>query len=104
MFRWPDDSSAGNRKYFVLSSAAQSRRHRGRPDRGGVLVCVVLPLSSVPFPGSVPQRLHLRRDSERLRVCPQSEAVLRGPQALRRGLSGLAVWHKLTRALPDLAK
>jgi len=47
------------------------------------------------FPGSLPQRLRLRRDSERLRVCPQSEAVLRGPQALKRGLSALAVWHEV---------
>jgi acetyl esterase/lipase len=44
-----DDSRAGNRKYFALPSAAQSRRHRGRADRGGVLVCVVLPLSPVLF-------------------------------------------------------
>src|SRR5215510_6577984 len=44
-----DDSWAGNRKYFALPSAAQSRRHRGRADRGGVLVCVVLPLSLVLF-------------------------------------------------------
>src|SRR5258707_14302278 len=35
-----DDSWAGNRKYFAPPSAAQSRRHRGRPDRGGVLACV----------------------------------------------------------------
>ena len=48
--------------------------------------------------------MNIGRDSERLRVCPQSEAVLRGPQALKRGLSALAVWHELTRALPDLAK
>ena len=46
-----DDSWAGNRKYFALPSAAQSRRHRGRADRGGVLVCVVLPLSPVLFRG-----------------------------------------------------
>ena len=44
-----DDSWAGNRKYFALPSAAQSRRHRGRADREGVLVCVVLPLSPVLF-------------------------------------------------------
>src|SRR5215472_365797 len=44
-----DDSWAGNRKYFALPSATQSRRHRGRADRGGVLVCVVLPLSPVLF-------------------------------------------------------
>src|SRR5208282_4438883 len=44
-----DDSWAGNRKYFALPSAAQSRRHRGRADRGGVLVCLVLPLSPVLF-------------------------------------------------------
>src|SRR5215471_13512643 len=44
-----DDSWSGNRKYFALPSAAQSRRHRGRADRGGVLVCVVLPLSPVLF-------------------------------------------------------
>jgi hypothetical protein len=33
------------------------------------------------FPGSLPQRLRRRRDSERLRVCPQSEAVLRTSDA-----------------------
>src|SRR5271165_1958749 len=44
-----DDSWAGHRKYFALPSAAQSRRHRGRADRGGVLVCVVLPLSPALF-------------------------------------------------------
>src|SRR4029077_18012268 len=44
-----DDSRTGNRKYFALPSAAQSRRPRGRADRGGVLVCVVLPLSPVLF-------------------------------------------------------
>ena len=44
-----DDSWTGNRKYFALPSAAQSRRHRGRADRDGVLVCVVLPLSPVLF-------------------------------------------------------
>src|ERR1700733_2496742 len=44
-----DDSWAGNRKYLALPSAAQSRRHRGRADRGGVLVCVVLPLLPVLF-------------------------------------------------------
>ena len=44
-----DDPWAGNRKYFALPSAAQSRRHRGRDDRGGVLVCVVLRLSPILF-------------------------------------------------------
>jgi hypothetical protein len=44
-----DDSWAGDRKHFALPSAAQSRRHRRRPDRGAVLVCVVLPLSPVFF-------------------------------------------------------
>src|SRR5262249_51149169 len=43
------DSWAGNRKYFVLPSAAQSRGHQWRADRGGVLVGVVLPLSAVLF-------------------------------------------------------
>jgi hypothetical protein len=33
----------------VIVNAAQSRRHRGRADRGGVLACVVLPLSPVLF-------------------------------------------------------
>src|ERR1700727_2630677 len=33
-----DDSWAGDRKYFALPSAVQSRRNRGRADRGGVLV------------------------------------------------------------------
>jgi hypothetical protein len=31
-----------------------------------------------------------------LRVCPQPEAVLRGPQALKRGLSALAVGHEVS--------
>jgi len=43
--------------------------NRGRADRDGVLVCVVLPLSPVLFRDLLPQRLRLRRDSERLRVC-----------------------------------
>ena len=47
------------------------------------------------FSGILPQRLRLHRDSERLRVCPESEAVLRGPQALKRRLSALAVWHEV---------
>jgi hypothetical protein len=54
------------------------------------------------FPGSLPQRLRPRRDSECSRVYPQFEAVLRGPLALRRGLSALAVWHELTLPLPIL--
>jgi hypothetical protein len=34
---------------LLYPSAAQSRRHLGRADRGGVLVCVALPLSPVLF-------------------------------------------------------
>src|SRR5262249_50159622 len=96
-----DDSWAGNRKHFALSSAAQSRRHRGRADRGGVLVFVVLPLSPVLFQGLYRKPF----------VCVWTANVADWPAVRSRfaRTSGAearvvrVVWHELTRALPDLA-
>src|SRR5262249_30887574 len=50
-----------------ISSAAQPRSHRGRADRGGVLVCDVLPTIASTFPESLPRMLRVRCDSERCR-------------------------------------
>jgi hypothetical protein len=82
-----------SRKVFVKNEGGFRRSSSGLnlKQRCSGLCCSST-IASI-FPGSLPQRLRLRRDSERLRFCPQSEAVLRGPQALRRAL---AVWYELT--------